>query len=156
KGLETNARRDDEPWIEASPCDQDVESGSCHLAVGGADVASILQKLRGHTDVENSRVEIDGVPRCMLDRLRKTANEEVEPVLDFDDPLLDDESLTLILADLGQKSLDAQLRAAGGRFLGLGDFKALLEKLDGLIEIQQPLLERRQLVVVFGRLRHQP
>jgi hypothetical protein len=115
--LVTNARGDDEPGIEASPCDRNVESGSDNLAVGSADVASIFQKLHGHTDVQNSRVEIDEIPRRALDRLRKTTDEEIDPVLNFDNSLLDDQPLTLIFADFGQESLHAQLGAAGSRLL---------------------------------------
>ena len=69
-----------------------------------------------------------------FDRLRVATDEEVDTVLGLDDLLPDDQLLALILANLGQETLDSQLGAAGNCLLGLGDLEALLLKRDGSIQ----------------------
>ena len=90
-----------------------------------------------------------------FDRLREAIDEEVDPVLDLDDVLLDDQLFALVLANLGQETLDGQLGAAGCFLLGLGDLEALLLKLDGLIQSLEPFVERHQPVIILGNLRDQ-
>src|SRR5205085_1228758 len=84
------------------------------------------------------------------DELRITTDEEINAVLDLDLPLLDDEPLALILASLGQETLHAKLRPAGGRLLSLGDLQTLLQELNGLIEIFEPLIEGGELEIIIG------
>ena len=69
--------------------------------------------------------------------------------------LPDDQLLALVLANLGQETLDTQLGAAGSFLLGLGDLEALLLKRDGSIQILKLFVERHQLVIILGNLRDQ-
>ena len=56
-----------------------------------------------------------------FDRLREATEEEVDTVLGLDDVLIDDQLFALVLANLGQETLDSQVGAAGCFLPGLGD-----------------------------------
>ena len=56
------------------------------------------------------------------------------------------------LANLGLETQDSQLGAAGCFLPGLGDLEALLLKLDDLIQILKPFVERHQPVIILGNL----
>ncbi len=96
--------------------------------------------------------EVRKVPRHAFDRLREATGEEVDPVLDLDDLLLNDQLVALVLANVGLETLDCQLGAAGCFLPGLGDLEALLLKLDGLIQNLKPFVERQKLVIIVGNL----
>jgi len=65
------------------------------------------------------QLQIDEVHRRAFDRLRKATGEEVDPVLDLDDLLLDDQLFALVLANVGLETLDRQVSAAGCLLLAL-------------------------------------
>ena len=69
-----------------------------------------------------------------------------------DDVLVNDQLFALVLANLGQETLDSQLGAAGCFLLGLGDLEASLLKRDDAIQILNPFVERHQPVIVLGNL----
>ena len=66
--------------------------------------------------------------------------------------LIDDQLFALVLANLGLETLDSQLGAAGCFLPGLGDLEALLLKLDDLIQILKPFVERHKPVIILGNL----
>ena len=124
EGLVANAGGDVQLRKEVGPGDLHVEPGSRQLALGLADVGSVLKQLRGHSDAQRVNVQIEESPRTVaFDRLREAIDEEVDTVLDLDDVLLDDQLFALVLANLGLETLDSQLGAAGGFLLGLGDLR---------------------------------
>ena len=65
------------------------------------------------SDRESSDRRIPRIGRRPFDRLREAIDEEVDTVLGLDDVLIDDQLLALVLANLGQESLDRPGRAAG-------------------------------------------
>src|SRR5271166_3385297 len=91
---------------------------------------------------------IDGLPGPAFDRLREATDEEVDPILDLDDILLDDQLFTLVPANLGEETLDSQLGAAGCCLRRLGEPQALLLKRDDVIQILQPFVERDKPVII--------
>ena len=134
------------------PGDLHVEPGSRQLALGLADVGSVLKQLRGHSHAQRVNVQIEESRGHAFDRLREAIDEEVDTVLDLDDLLPDDQLFALVLANLGLETLDSQLGAAACFLLGLGDLEALLLKLDGFIQSLKPFVERHQPVIILGNL----
>src|SRR5262249_41648431 len=76
----------------------------------------------------------------------------VDTVPDLDDILNDDQPSGLVLANLGLEPLDSQQVAAGCLHLGVGDLEASLEKLDDIIQVLEPFIERHELVIILGNL----
>ena len=101
------------------------------------------------------QVQIDELPSTAFDRLREATEEEVDPVLDLDDVLLDDQLFALVPANLGLETLDSQVGAAGCFLPGLGDLEASLLKRDDSIEILKPFVECHEPVIILGNLRDQ-
>ena len=98
---------------------------------------------------------LDDLRSHAFDRLREATGEEVDPVLDLDDILLDDQLFALVPANLGQETLDSQFGAAGGFLRGLGEPQVLLLKRDDFIQILEPFVERHEPVIIVGNLRDQ-
>ena len=70
------------------------------------------------------QVQIDELPSHAFDRLREATGEEVDPVLDLDDLLVNDQLVALVLANVGLETLDCQLGALGRFLLGNGNLAA--------------------------------
>ncbi|MGA7495156.1 MAG: hypothetical protein WBX00_00340 [Isosphaeraceae bacterium] len=68
--------------------------------------------------------EVRKVPRHEFHRLREATGEEVDPVLDLDDLLVNDQLVALVLANVGLETLDCQLGALGRFLLGNGNLAA--------------------------------
>src|SRR5262249_17418503 len=145
EGLEANAGGDVQPGIEVRPRDLNVEPGGCQLALGLADVGSILKQLRGESQAERVQVQVEESFRVAFYGLRKATEEKVDPVLDLDDLLIDDQLFALVLANFGLETLDRELGVAAGRLLGPGDLEALLLKRDGSIQVLEPFVERHEM-----------
>src|SRR5262249_18405937 len=86
------------------------------------------------------------------DRLRESTGEEVDPVLDLDDVLVNDPLFALVLANLGLETLDSQVGAAGKFLRELGESQALLLKRDDVIQILEPFVEPHKEVIIVGNL----
>ena len=98
---------------EASPSYLHFQPRSFELALGLADVGSILQQLRWQSDVQRVNGQIEDFHGHAFDGLREAAKEEVDPVLNFDSFLPNDQLFALVLANFGLETLDGQLGAAG-------------------------------------------
>ena len=97
-------------------------------------------------------IEFRGVT---FDRLREATDEEVDTVFGLDDRLLKDQLLALVLANLGQETLDTQLGALAEFLQGFGHLEAGLLKRDDPIQIFNPFVERHQFVIILGNIRDQ-
>ncbi len=155
EGLEADAAVDHQLRKEVDPGDLHVEPGSRQLALGLADIGSVLEQLRGHSYAQRVNVQIVESRRHAFDRLRVAIDEEVDPVLGHDDVLINDQLFALVPLNLGLETQDTQLGAAGGFLPGLGDLEALLLKLDDLIQVLKPFVERHEPVIILGDLRDQ-
>ena len=72
------------------------------------------------------KVQIVEPRRLAFDRLRKAIEQEVNTVFGLDDLLPNDQLFALVLAKLGQETLDTQLRPLGCFPLFYGDLVAFL------------------------------
>src|ERR1700733_13584410 len=132
--LEANVAREHQLRIEVDPGDLHVEPGSHQLSLGLADIRSVKKLLRRHSYAQIVNFQIEEFRefcRRAFDRLREAIDEEVDTVLNLDDVLIDDQLLALVLANLGQETLDTQLVVAGLSQKGPGNLEASLLKRDG-------------------------
>ena len=73
EGLVANAGGDDQLGKEVGPGDLHVEPGSRQLALGLADVGSVLKQLRGHSHAQRVNVQIEESRRH---RVRQAAGSD--------------------------------------------------------------------------------
>src|SRR5207344_350929 len=102
EGLEANTGVEHELMEEIRPGDLHVEPVGRQVALGPADIGSVLKQLRGDADTQTVDVQIIESRGCALDSLRVAIREEIDPVFSLDDLLIDDQLLALVLANLGQ------------------------------------------------------
>ncbi len=94
----------------------------------------------------------DGLQGHAFDRLWEATGEEVDPVLDLDDVLLDDQLFALVPENLGLETLDSQVGATCEFLRGLGEPQVLLLKRDDLVQVLEPSVERHEPVIIVGNL----
>src|SRR5262249_24526363 len=144
--LVANGAGDGDHGQEIGTGDLHVEAGNRQLALGLADVGSVHQELRGDSHGERVQVQVDvfldGSSGVACDNVGVATEEIVDPVLGLDDVLPDDQPFALVLANLGQETLDGELGEAGGILHSLGEPQALLLKLDDVVEVLEPFIER--------------
>ena len=83
EGLEANAGVDHELRKEVDPGDLHVEPGSRQVALGLADIGSVLKQLRGHSYVQRVNGQIVESRRHAFDRLRVAIKTDGKAVPDI-------------------------------------------------------------------------
>src|SRR3712207_9202191 len=82
-------------------------------------------------------------PRSTLFPYTTLFRSDVDAVLGLDDVLGEHQQLAPVPPQLGLEPQDGQLGVAGGLLAGLGDPEALLQERVDLVEVLQPLVDRK-------------
>jgi len=96
-----------------------------------ANVGSVIQHLRWHTNVNRVHIELEEIHLLAFDWLWITTSEKINSVFRFNQFLLDDQLFTLVLTNFSLKTLNGQFCSPRCFFIGFGNLETSLLKSDG-------------------------